>query len=305
MGLHNFWNNFSYGFLNGMFNSNPFMCGFGYTPFSFCCWSNPFAFNIFQYPSSMNYPPMFPMMSVSPFPTLNMPRIDTTSIFSTDIWNTSKPQTQTKNHPWLDSFERTITVEEKDKKKIDNEKKEIVSKTADIIIKPNNSSLENTSSTSKAISMNYEKMLEFILKSEGGYLPDDCGQACNMGVRQSTYDTYRKNKGLPKKDVKELTKEEASDIYYSMYYVPSGANKIKDPKLALQVFDTAVNMGVGAAKKLLSQCGNDADKFEELRLARYESIAQNDSSKRKFLTGWKNRVKNLEDFMDKNSKTLA
>ena len=107
MGLHNFWNNFSYGFLNGMFNSNPFMCGFGYTPFSFCCWSNPFMSNIFQYPSSMNYPPMFPMMSVSPFPTLNMPRIDTTSIFPTDIWNTSKPQTQTNNHPWLDSFERT------------------------------------------------------------------------------------------------------------------------------------------------------------------------------------------------------
>lgn len=105
MGLHNFWNNFSYGFLNGMFNSNPFMCGFGYNSFSFSCWSNPFAFNIFQYPSSMNYPPMFPTMPVNPFPTLSMPRIDTTSIFPTDIWNTPKPQTN--NHPWLDSFERT------------------------------------------------------------------------------------------------------------------------------------------------------------------------------------------------------
>ncbi len=122
MGLHNFWNNFSYGFLNGMFNSNPFMCGFGYTPFSFCCWSNPFMSNIFQYPSSMNYPPMFPMMSVSPFPTLNMPRIDTTSIFPTDIWNTSKPQTQTNNHPWLDSFERNI-VKEKIDKTLNEEKK--------------------------------------------------------------------------------------------------------------------------------------------------------------------------------------
>lgn len=112
MGISNFWNNFSYGFLNGMFNSNPFACGFGYTPFSFCCWSNPFVSNIFQYPSSMNYPPMFPTMPVNPFPTLSMPRIDTTSIFPTDIWNVQNNQMKSNNHPWVDSFERSIPKKE-------------------------------------------------------------------------------------------------------------------------------------------------------------------------------------------------
>lgn len=317
MGLNNFWNNFSYGFFNGFFNSNPFMCGFGYTPFSFCCWSNPFMSNIFEYPSSMNYPPMFPTMPVNPFPTLSMPRIDTTSIFPTDIWNTQNNQIKSNNHPWLDSFERTIPVNEEIKKvssddndkpineSVNDDKNKSVIKSVNNDATVNHSSLDKTQTPSKSVSMEYKKMLEFVLKSEGGYLSDDCGEACNMGVRQSTYDTYRKNKGLGKKDVKNLTRDEASDIYHSMYYLPSGANKIKDSRLALQVFDTAVNMGVGAAKKLLSQSGNDADKFEELRLARYESIAQKDPSKRKFLTGWKNRVKNLEDFVDKNSKTLA
>lgn len=304
MGLNNFWNNFSYGFFNGFFNSNPFACGFGYTPFSFCCWSNPFVSNIFQYPSSMNYPPMFPTMPVNPFPTLSMPRVDTTSIFPTDIWNTQNNQVKSNNHPWVDSFERTIPVKEETKKVSNYDKNKSVNKSVSDAV-ANDSSLDKTPRLSQSASIDYEKMLEFVLKSEGGYLSNDCGEACNMGVRQSTYDTYRKNKGLGKKDVKNLTREEASDIYYSMYYIPSGADKIKDSRLALQVFDTAVNMGVGAAKKLLGQSGNDADKFEELRLARYESIAQNDSSKRKFLKGWKNRVKNLEDFADKNLTALA
>ena len=304
MGLNNFWNNFSYGFFNGFFNSNPFMCGFGYTPFSFCCWSNPFMSNIFEYPSSMNYPPMFPTMPVNPFPTLSMPRIDTTSIFPTDIWSTQNNQVKSNNHPWVDSFERTIPVKEETKKVANDDKNKSVNESASDAV-ANDSSLDKTPRLSQSASIDYEKMLEFVLQSEGGYLSDDCGEACNMGVRQSTYDKYRKNKGLEKKDVKNLTRSEASDIYYSMYYLPSGADKIKDSRLALQVFDAAVNMGVDAAKKMLSQCGNDADKFEELRLARYESIAQNNPSKRKFLKGWKNRVKNLEDFADKNLTALA
>ena len=151
----------------------------------------------------------------------------------------------------------------------------------------------------------FNKMLNFVLESEGGYNPNDCGQAGNMGILQSTYDTYRTNKGLATQDVKLLTREEAKDIYYNMYYKASGADKIQDPKLAFQVFDTAVNMGVSAAKSLLEKSGNDPDKFEELRLARYESIAQANPSKAKYLTGWQNRVDNLSDYSDRNFTAIA
>ena len=38
--------------------------------------------------------------------------------------------------------------------------------------------------------------------------------------------------------------QEAEDIYYNNYYKASGADKIENPRLALYVFDTAVNMGL-------------------------------------------------------------
>ena len=151
----------------------------------------------------------------------------------------------------------------------------------------------------------FNKMLEFVFDSEGGYNANDGGQAVNMGIQQSTYDTYRKNKGLAPQDVKLLTRYEAKDIYYNMYYKASGADKIKDANLAMQVFDTAVNMGVGAAKKLLEECENNPEKFEELRLARYESIAQNNPNKAQYLTGWKNRVDNLSAFTEQNFVAMA
>jgi hypothetical protein len=150
----------------------------------------------------------------------------------------------------------------------------------------------------------FDKMLSFILRSEGGYVANDGGQACNKGIQQNTYNTYRAKKGLPKRDVKNITNEEVKDIYYTMYYKASGADnindpdKINDPELALYVFDTAVNMGVGTAKKLLEKSNNNADVFKTLRLQRYNDIAKNPSMS-KYLRGWKNRVRNAENFANR------
>ena len=145
-------------------------------------------------------------------------------------------------------------------------------------------------------SNDFETILKFVLKSEGGYVANDCGQACNKGIQQSTYDSYRTRQGLAKKDVKYITDAEVRDIYYNDYYLASGANKIKDKTLALQVFDTAVNMGVSASKNILKKSNNDADTFTDLRIDRYEEIASNNKSKQKYLNGWKNRVNNLENY---------
>lgn len=158
------------------------------------------------------------------------------------------------------------------------------------------STLTSASTTTKRTSGDFDTMLKFILKSEGGYVANDCGQACNKGIQQSTYDSYRTRQGLPKKDVKYISDDEVRDIYYKDYYLASGADKIKDQTLALQVFDTAVNMGVSASKKILKNSNNNADTFAELRVDRYENIAANNKSKEKYLNGWKNRVDNLENF---------
>lgn len=142
----------------------------------------------------------------------------------------------------------------------------------------------------------FDKMLKSVLKSEGDYVANDGGQACNKGIQQKTYNSYRSKKGLPKQDVKNISDAEVKDIYYTMYYKASGADKIEDPKLALHVFDTAVNMGVSAAKNLLEKSGNDVERFKKARINKYEAIARNNPNKLRYLTGWINRVNGVEEF---------
>lgn len=162
----------------------------------------------------------------------------------------------------------------------------------------NNSS--NTSTvTAPRTSNDFDKMLKFVLSIEDGYTPNDCGQPANKGIQQRTYNAYRRKKGLPQQSVKKITDAEVKDLYYNDYYKASGADKIKDARLALYVFDAAVNMGVGTAKVLLSKCGNDPEKFIKLRNAKYESIASNNNDKKKYLKNWKNRVAKAKDYANK------
>ena len=325
MSAHNFWHNFTHGFMHGMFNSNPFFgCWGGFGPM----WGNPFMFGgfnscfgmggwnsgLFLTPSvfSGNFYSLTPEL---PMPSMNM-NINMSELFPTEnVWDMYNKQYS--SFAGLDTFKKTTppvsenqlitepaktqTPEAGNKTAPEGEKNLNDSNTGDKNITRN----ANITNTIKDDDAAFDKMLEFVLQAEGGYVANDAGEAGNRGVRQSTYDTYRKSKGLAVRDVKELTLEETKEIYHKMYYVASGADKIEDPILAFQVFDTAVNMGVGAAKKLLSQCGGDADKFKELRLKRYENIAANNPSKAIYLKGWKNRVNNLDSYADRNFKALT
>ena len=147
---------------------------------------------------------------------------------------------------------------------------------------------------------NFEKMLRMVLSHEGGYVnnPNDKGGETNKGITHTTYDNYRKNKGLPLRSVKYITDEEVSDIYYNNYYKASGADKINDPKLATYVFDTSVNMGVSRAKDFLDESGGNLEKFESLRRAKYEEFAKANPKQAEFLQGWQNRVTSTKVFAE-------
>ena len=148
----------------------------------------------------------------------------------------------------------------------------------------------------------FDKMLDFVLKWEGGLSDNknDKGGRTYKGVTQKTYDSYRKSKKLPKQDVAKMTDSEMKDIYYERFYKASGADKISNPRLALYVFDTAVNMGPGRAKEFLEQSGKNLKKFEQLRRARYRAIAENNPSQRGFLEGWLNRMDDLVSYAKEN-----
>lgn len=149
---------------------------------------------------------------------------------------------------------------------------------------------------------NFEKMLKFVLQREGGYVnnPNDLGGETNKGITHTTYDAYRKSKGLKTQSVKNITNEEIKEIYYNNYFKASGADRISDPVLSSYVFDTAVNMGVYRAKNILSQSNGDVDKFEQLRRDKYAEFVKAKPSQKVFLQGWNNRVTALKDFTQKN-----
>lgn len=159
---------------------------------------------------------------------------------------------------------------------------------------------------------NFEKALEFLFPSEGGYVNNkkDRGGPTNMGITQTTLNSYRKRKGLAYKDVKNITRDEAKAIYYDDYWKVSGADKISDPNMAVAMFDTAVLHGPETAKIFYNQSNGDLNKFLEIRQKSYDKIVANDPEQKIFYNGWNNRVNNLRNsiknnkFVDKNSNSI-
>ena len=153
---------------------------------------------------------------------------------------------------------------------------------------------------------NFQKALEFLFPSEGGYSnhKNDKGGATNMGITQNTYNAYRKSKNLPIKDVKNITKNEAIKIYYENYWIPSGADKINDSSMSIALFDTAVLHGPGTAKKYYNQSNANIDKFLNIRKQSYNRIIEEDPTQKVFYEGWNNRVENLRKYTSNLNKSI-
>lgn len=144
---------------------------------------------------------------------------------------------------------------------------------------------------------NFEKALEFLFPSEGGYVNHtyDRGGATNMGVTQKTYNAYRRRKDLPSEDIRNITRDEAVNIYYEDYWQPSGANEISDPNTAVAIFDTAVLHGPATAKSFYRRSNGDLNEFLNIRQQSYDDIIEKNPTQKVFYSGWNNRVNNLRN----------
>ena len=140
-----------------------------------------------------------------------------------------------------------------------------------------------------------ELLKEHLKNVEGGYacVEGDKGGATKHGVTHGTYDDYRRRKNLPLRSVQEMTDDEFSEIIEN-FWQKSGADKIENPILAFYVFSTDWGSGIGKSKQFLAQCGNDPEKFEQLRRDFYNRIAV--GSNAKFKKGWQNRVTRDHNF---------
>ena len=102
---------------------------------------------------------------------------------------------------------------------------------------------------------------------------------------------------MPYNDVKNITKQEAIDLYYEDYWLPSGADKIEDPKLAIAMFDTTVLHGQSdknfGSKVLYKKSDGTVEDFLNLRQKSYDNIVAKHPERKKFHEGWNNRVNDL------------
>jgi len=154
----------------------------------------------------------------------------------------------------------------------------------------------------------FNKAIGKTLAHEGGAKftddPTDRGGATKYGISQRAY---------PDVDIRNLTEQQAQDIYKRDYWDRIRADEITSQAIAENIFDTAVNMGVRTASRLAQvaldiepadgiigsqslKTINAADEslfiasYTIAKIARYAYICNRNKSQKKYLLGWINRA---------------
>ncbi|MBJ9019409.1 peptidoglycan-binding protein [Citrobacter farmeri] len=172
----------------------------------------------------------------------------------------------------------------------------------------------------------FRNALTFVLSAERGYVndPTDRGGETNLGIsdkRDGVADgkTDVDGDGKPDTRIRDLTVEQAGQIYFRDYWYPANCPLWPD-EVALFVFDSAVQHGAKKAVQLLQEAVGFAGKSVDgiagkntraavesadpdwlmnrlyLRRSRYYAdIIKSNPSQGKFLNGWFNRLDNLAD----------
>ncbi len=129
--------------------------------------------------------------------------------------------------------------------------------------------------------MSFQKAIEFVLKWEGGYIWDknDPGGETKYGISKRFHQNL---------DIKNLTIDQAKEIYYHEYWQPANGDLLLWP-LSLCVFNVAVLSGVKKAREILilTQDWRDYLFYYLDFLSRLDKI--NDP----FIEGWLERVVDL------------
>tara|TARA_R110002051_G_scaffold83504_1_gene148123 strand:+ start:1856 stop:2326 length:471 start_codon:yes stop_codon:yes gene_type:complete len=153
--------------------------------------------------------------------------------------------------------------------------------------------------------MEFKDLIGDVLAREGGYVdhPSDPGGETKYGIAKRSH---------PKEDIKNLTKERATEIYEDKYWTPSRASSLPG-SLKETYFDMVVNMGQRRAVKILQKACNSkgcklvvdgligrntiaaSKKIDDSRLKVYRILFYTDLIVRKpnladFIVGWIRRA---------------
>jgi lysozyme family protein len=143
----------------------------------------------------------------------------------------------------------------------------------------------------------FELAIPTVLENEGGYVnnPNDPGGETMFGISKRSY---------PRLDIKNLTRDEAIEIYRTDFWKFDGVN---DQCLATKIFDSYVNMGHTAIKllqRLLGQAQDGAwgpntqaavnsripelllQNYRDALVQHYQDIVDANPAEHVFLVGW-------------------
>lgn len=115
----------------------------------------------------------------------------------------------------------------------------------------------------------FDVAVERSLKHEGGYVyhPRDPGGETHWGISKRSY---------PHVDIKNLTREGAKEIYRRDFWGPVGG--MLDDGVMFQVFDAAINHGIGNATRMLQRAVGVADDghWGPYSQSAYEKLSESD-----------------------------
>lgn len=100
--------------------------------------------------------------------------------------------------------------------------------------------------------MNFEQAFERLIVHEGGHVDHwaDPGGETRYGISKRSY---------PQEDIAKLTLERARQIYWADYWLKCRCDELPEG-IRFDVFDMAVNSGVGAAVRMVQRaCGATVD----------------------------------------------
>jgi lysozyme family protein len=106
------------------------------------------------------------------------------------------------------------------------------------------------------MSETFLKAFGITIGHEMGYVwdKDDPGGETNFGISKRSY---------PNEDIKNLTLENARTIYHKDYWIKQNLHLLEGyPEIAIEIFDTGVNMGIGRSGKIFQEALNLCNRNE-------------------------------------------
>jgi len=105
--------------------------------------------------------------------------------------------------------------------------------------------------------MSFDRAFKIVIGHEGGYVndPDDPGGETKFGISKESYLEL---------DIKNLTLDQAKEIYKRDYWDRLALDMIKSSTVANEMFDTAVNMGVHRGAIIAQKAVNFLSKSDDL-----------------------------------------